>query len=345
MLLLISSADYLTPGSDRFPHPYWEPFAVFTGEQLELDVMMYQSRWLADSSLLTRKSQWKKYFTFCDELGFIDPLPSTINMVLLYIAFMATHLAYVSLTNYLSALWSLHDLCDLPHVDPMCFRIRQTLLGVKRSLGCKSKKARPLLVHELRLIHASLNFGLSEDLAFWCGIIICFRGLLRKSNIVELGLAVVYGNVSRWSWGVSVVVDRTKTISFKERQLFLPYTRIQGSIFCLEYYLDKLVVSLGKVTPSTQVISYLNKQGVLVRGTYSWLHGRIAKMCVCLRLNNVTSHSLRRGGAAALHDAGVSVEDIKMIGDWKSSAFMGYISRTKDSRVNLDRHIVRLLFD
>ena len=38
-----------------------------------------------------------------------------------------------------------------------------------------------------------------------------------------------------------------------------------------------------------------------------------------------TGHSFRQGGAQSLFDAGVSIEDIKIFGRWRSDAFRRYI--------------------
>ena len=148
-------------------------------------VLMYQSRWWADSTVKTRCSQWTFYFRFCEEYGVEPPLPASKETVLLYIAHMASKLSYVSLVNYLSALWSLHKLCDYDYVDATSFRIRQTLLGIKRTLGAHCNQARPLEVGELERMYDMLDLNSTEDLAFWLAVILCFRGLLRKSNVVE----------------------------------------------------------------------------------------------------------------------------------------------------------------
>ena len=78
----------------------------------------------------TRNSQWNFYFRFCVELGVDPPLPASLVTVLRYIVYMAARLKYVSLTNYLFALWQLHKINDLPHVDPYSFKVQCTLKGV-----------------------------------------------------------------------------------------------------------------------------------------------------------------------------------------------------------------------
>ena len=64
------------------------------------------------------------------------------------------------------------------------------LRGISRTLGETVKQARPISVKELAIIFTSLDLTCTEDLAYWCAFLLCFRGLLRKSNVVEEALAV-----------------------------------------------------------------------------------------------------------------------------------------------------------
>ena len=65
-------------------------------------------------------------------------------------------------------------------------------------------------------------------------------GLLRKSNVCEEGLAILIQDVSFYHWGVLVEVRRTKTISFKERVLRIPFNRLDNSIFCVDRFVRML---------------------------------------------------------------------------------------------------------
>ena len=54
---------------------------------------------------------------------------------------------------------------------------------------------------------------------------------------------------------------------------------------------------------------------------------------------------MRRGGASLLAENGVSLVDIKNLGDWKSVSVLFYLTRTIDSKVALERTIVRDIFE
>ena len=287
-------------------------------------------------------SQWKCYLNFCSDYG-LDPLPAEIDTILLYIAFLAESKAYVSIINYLSAVWTLHKLNGIPHLDPSSFPITMTLRGIRRSLGDARKQARPVTVDELRLVFNSLDMENSEDVAFWLALVLCFRGLLHKSNVVEKELAVLVSDVEMFNWGVILSIRRSKTIGFKERILLLPFNKLDGSIFCI-YRVYCLLRSLVFFpSPYTQLISYV-KKGKLVRGSYTWLMRRLTSKSHELKMTGLSTPSLRRGGASALGNAGFDLLQIKDLGDWASLAVLQYISRSMDARREMDRDMCAALF-
>ena len=302
----------------------------------------YQDNWMADSSKSTRRSQWKHYFSFCEEYN-QNALPASLDTILLYLAYMASSFKYVSIINYLSAVWVLHKMSGFKHIDSNSFEIYVTLRGIRRTIGDVSKQARPLSVHELLLIYSNLDLRLSEDLALWCAIIMCFRGLFRKSNIVEEGIAVLAQDVSIYDWGVLIRLRRTKTISFRERILEFPFSNIEGSPFCVKKHLLALI-DMVHHSPTTQLISYF-KGARVIRGTYSWLASRLHKLSKQLRLESFTSHSLRRGGASAMAEAGFSLIDITNLGDWSSMSVLLYLTKSPQAKLDMDIRVSQALFN
>ena len=63
------------------------------------------------------------------------------------------------------------------------------------------------------------------------------------------------------------------------------------------------------------------------------------KACEDVGLRRLTSHSMRRGGASMLAENGVGLLDIKNLGDWRSMSVLLYLSRTDESKVDLDRRL------
>ena len=277
------------------------------------------------------------------EYEYFEPLPATLDMILLYIVHMAKRLKYSSIRNYLSAVWVLHDVSGCPHVESDHFEIMVTMKGVKRTLGDKTEEARPATLGDLLAIFSKLDMGKMEDLAFWVAVLMGFRGLLRKSNMLEVDLAVKKSDVRWCTWGVGVVVRGTKTICFKERELFIPFVPIVGSVFCLYFYLSMLWAMIDYPEGDSQLVGYM-KGGRYVRATYSWYSRKLSNLCNVLNLEKLSSHSMRRGGASLLAENGVSLIDIKNLGDWRSMSVLFYLTRTLDSKIKLDRRIVKDIF-
>ena len=316
---------------------------MFSGlDELYSSLHQYQSGWLADSSKSTRMSQWKIYLGFCKEFDRV-PLPATTETILLYIAYLAETRCYVTIVNYLSAVWSLHKLNGIPHVDPSSFPITMTLRGVCRTLGDSRRQATPITVYDLRLIFTTLDLLSSEDVAYWFACVLCFHGLLRKSNMVEKGLAVLLSDCELHHWGLLVKINRSKTISFKERVLSIPFNILSGSIFCVHRLFLLLCSLVTYPSPDSQLISFM-RNGVWVRVSYSWFTRRLKTSSSELMGSKWSTHSLRRGGASALGKAQFSLLDIKDMGDWSSLAVLQYISKSLEDRIELDRRMCDSLF-
>ena len=154
---------------------------------------------MAKSTTSTRKSQWRVYLRFCEEFELV-PLPASLDTILLYITYLANSYAYVSIIHYLSAVWSLHKLNGFEHVEPSSFLIQITLKGIRRVLGDVSTRARPIMTSELLKIFELLDCSNTEDLAYWVALLLCFRGLLHKSNVVEPDMAVCVKDIGFFIW-------------------------------------------------------------------------------------------------------------------------------------------------
>ena len=316
---------------------------LLPGDGLKKQLRQYQSQWLADSSLVTRTSQWKSYFTFCREFGYETTLPATLEMVLLYVVHLANRLVYKSIQAYLGAVWILHDMASVPHIDRDTFELIVTMRGIKRVLGDVTVQARPATLRDLSQIFGALDLTDGRDVAFWVAILLGFRGLLRKSNVLEVGLAVLVSDI-RWEpWGMTVVVRRTKTISYKERVLEIPFVPVRGSMFCVYTFVQLLFSMLDYPGSDSQLVGYMGRGGY-TRCSYGWYCKKLSNLCTVLKLEKMSSHSMRRGGASLLAEAGVSLIDIKNLGDWKSMSVLYYLSRTMDSKVILERRIVQDIY-
>ena len=290
---------------------------------------------MADSTYKTRRCQWRHYLQFC-ALFELAPLPASSETVCLYLTYMAETFVYSSIVNYLSAVWVLHRVNNVSHINIHDQSILMTLRGIRRVLGDSSTSAAPITVSDLRKIFRIMDLTKSEDVAFWLSLIMGFRALLRKSNLFEEGLALRVCDITYRPWGLLLTIRRTKTICFKERVLEIPLVSVPFSEFCVRFYSLCLMNMVSYPTHQSHLLSFMRGQNYY-QCTYQWFSNRLSSACGVLGLSKYTSHSLHRGGAMALENVDVPLHDIKVIGDWKSLSVLLYLERPLESKIELDR--------
>ena len=65
----------------------------------------------------------------------LDPVPASLDVVLLYVTHLANRLCYSSIKQYLGGLWQLHKIMGLDHLDLNRFELYITMRGIRRVLG------------------------------------------------------------------------------------------------------------------------------------------------------------------------------------------------------------------
>ena len=165
-------------------------------------------------------------------------------------------LKLVSIKNYLSSLWILHDYHGYKHVDIDHFLIKCTLSGAKRILGCESRQVDPLSPEDMIKIFKSLDMTIWEDLAFWCALTLCYRCLLRSSHVTISPHTMKVKDISFWRGGMDVVINSSKTIQYRERKQLIPVIQAFGSPLCPVDYLKEYIIQSG-LGPAESVFPYI----------------------------------------------------------------------------------------
>ena len=199
-----------------------------------------------------------------------------------------------------------------------------------RIKGNEIKQKLPITLNILRGIFYLLNMNNSYDATFWAVCLVMFFGLFRKSHLLPLSDTKFDSNkqFSRSSfkfyyWGILLTVKWSKTIQFRERSVQIPLPRIPGSIFCPVSSLQHALSFTSGAPAHSHAFSYLdlpycNRRCMTYRSF-------VSKLRSCLRSLGVSpddyaGHSFRRGGASFAFQAGVPIEMIRMLGDWKSNS-------------------------
>jgi hypothetical protein len=120
-------------------------------------------------------------------------------------------------------------------------------------------------------------------------------------------------------------VRRTKTIQFGERTLQIPFVSCEDCRLCpVRALLHHLTCS--KLPSSSSLFAYVEngRSSILVHSEFvSRLRLGLGKLG--LNPKEYSGHSLRRGGCSLGFNAGLSVFDLKVRGDWRSAAVECYI--------------------
>lgn len=267
-------------------------------------------------------------------------MPAATETVCLYVTYLCNTLAYSSICNYVSAIWSLHEFMGHPPSARGSFLLTCTLRGAKRLLGDETLSADPLLPEHLKMIFHNLQFNKLEDLVCWCALCLSFRCLLRKCHFTSSPHMLLRSQIVFTDYGMMVNIVSSKTIQFRERILQIPVVKSYGSILCPVRWL-KVYLSLCKVPKKGPLFLDMNSRKPLSYEKFSHrLKTLVKKSGIPGR---ITCHSLRRGSATYLSRLGLPLQDVKMYGDWKSLSVLLYLADDPVTRLQKDFPVAQSL--
>lgn len=176
-----------------------------------------------------------------------------------------------------------------------------------------------------------IDFADVNNITKWAAIIMSFRTLLRKSNLVqstykESQAVVKRSDICYNESGIILKVRRTKTLQNKEYVLEIPVCQLDSEVFCVVSMLHTHLARTRHIQdgPLYWVIDKKNQwKPLLYRDLLSFLKRSVQS--IGLNPDEVGLHSLRRSGAAYMHTLGISLIDIMNAGDWKSLAALAYL--------------------
>ena len=296
----------------------------------------------SSNTLATRNSQWSKYFSFCTDINEI-PSPASIRTVSRFLVFLGRTCKYSTVNNYLSAVVSLHKFYGYSSDFRESFMIKLVLKGLKTMLGDHTTQMKLLTTDQFTAMYHKAVLS-DMDLTVWSVLMLSFRSLLRKSNMVpdvekELAHVILRRDLEFHSWGMMIHVHSTKTLQCKEYVLEIPVYYVDNPIFCaaslVKQHLEKYPGPADGPVFLKQ--GNRNSQPVLYRDVQQF----IKKAVTQIGLDPVYygSHSMRRSGSAFLHSQGVPLEDIMVMGDWKSLAVLDYLVTPLSRKMDIQQKV------
>ena len=187
----------------------------------------------------------------------------------------------------------------------------------------------------------TLNAGhISWRAAFLCS----FRGLLRKAHVTLLDATLLRKDFSFFQWGMMLKIRKSKKIQFAERTILIPMSRCPDIRLCAVHWTELHFRQLPAPpdSPAFLVPSDDNQNTPLTYGIYQSSLKRFGGLAG-LDVQQLSSHSLRRGGCTYLSLSGATLEEIRARGDWTSNAVFLYLQTPLSVRILNDMRVATML--
>ena len=281
------------------------------------------------NTLSVRNSQWSKLIKFCSDIN-ERPLPASHETVGRFLVWLGRSSKYSTINNYLSAIISLHWFYGYNPEFRDSFFLKMILKGLKMRLGDTVAQMQSLSVRHLGDMYASLDISSEYNETMWTIMIVSFRSLLRKSNLVPTTKfderhVLKRSDVLFHNWGITLLVPSTKTLQCAEYILEIPIYYVSDKRFCAASAL--LHHFALHPAPASSVMFLKRPSNGLVPVMYRDLLDLIKKLVTRIGLDSSKHgcHSLRRSGAGFLHSINVPLQDIMSMGDWRSLSVLDYL--------------------
>ena len=296
----------------------------------------------SSNTLSTRNSQWRRYLKFCGDTDLL-PLPAELQTVARFLVYLARDCKYSTINNYLSSIVSLHRFYGYPVSFRDSFLIKLVMKGLRSQLGDRVVQMQPLSVSQLLEIYIKCVTSDLDNL-YWHVIVLSFRSLLRKSNIVpdtakDMGHVVRRCDVKMYSWGIMLLVRSSKTLQCNEYVLEIPIYFVPGSPFCVASAVrDHMEEVPGYLEgPIFRRPMDRHSTPVLYKDVLQFL--KRAVTAIGLPPHEYGIHSLRRSGVSFLHGMGVPLQDLMSMGDWHSLAVLDYLVTTVNKKKDIQSKV------
>jgi hypothetical protein len=298
--------------------------------ELLAEAAAYKRTAFAETTKSAYMTHLNTFLRFCIYFG-RAPVPADRFTLMSYVAFLARTLKPTSINCYLNVIRIIHLEAGLSNPLKDNFEVNMIRRGVARQLGAPPEQKLPLTIPILSKIFDILDMTKPGDLSFWAACLTGFFGLMRKSTLLpksemRIENCILSDDVINLCADSFVLqIRHSKTIQFGQRVLQIPFFYCESVNLCpVRALMFHLIVS---PLPSAVPLFHYLLNGRVMSLTHSVF---VTRLRSCLRLCGVepssySGHSFRRGGCTMSFEAGLSLIDIKMRGDWKSHAFERYI--------------------
>ena len=293
-----------------------------------------QSNAYAKGTRVNLQVQWALYFNFCEYFRF-SVLPAPKKVLVSFIQFLTKkRTALSSIKNYVAGVKMLHELLDIDTSAFESISVKLMWMGLEKTWTVKVKRATPITPEILADIRDNLDLSIDSHLVFWSACLVGFFVLARKSNLVPISKFDANKQLSSKHVHfekdkVKIELHWSKTRRPGQEPIRYPLHKIPGSQVC-PFTALKTMFTRIKRKPSDPC--FMLKGGVPL--TYRQFQKLLKDTLKAVGYEPSTfgSHGLRSGGATWASMSGVPPDMIKLLGDWKSDAYVKYVENPTQSR-------------
>ena len=336
---------------------YIAPYVFSLGCQsfvngLLADVLFYRQATYSENTKRSYRTHRKTYLQFCELLS-TPPAPATTSFLCLYVAYLARFLLPQSVCLYLNYVGLLHR--ELGMTNPLLddWVVSSVLRGLRRIRGVPPKPRLPLTIPLLFAIRGRLNLNCSKHASFWAICLVAFFGLFRKAHLLPTsgsdfhpGRMFTRSDFTVRPDAIFILVRWSKTIQMGQRTVTIPLVAAPGSPLCPVAAVSHAFSLCPGLAPSSQAFMWRDSAAIQnVAFTYKAFM-TIMKQLLCdvgVDPSLYGTHSFRRGGATFALEAGVPLDTISLLGDWKSDAMYLYLHLPLSQRLTAQQTITSYL--
>lgn len=295
-------------------------------------VIKYRNAAYADCTKSAYRCQLKSYLLFCDRFHF-KPVPASSDVMCKYAAHLASKMKPNSVRQYMNIVKLLHIESGFKNPLEGDWFLSTVLRGIDRLNATTVHRKLPITPEILKKIHKVLDRTQSRECTFWAACLVAFYGMMRKASLFPRGKKtnhMLVGNCVLHSWGIVIKSTYSKTIQFREREVFvsLPCNN-NDRVMCPVYALLRAMQQANCIAITDCLFKYRSEGRDLIM-TYSLFTSMLKGVLETLKLSvsDYSGHSFRRGGASHALKCGIPAEIIKAQGDWKTLSYLDYTDST-----------------
>ena len=290
--------------------------------------------------------QFKSFVLFCNYFK-LCAVPVSQDTLDIYVQFLSRSFkSIVSIKNYVNGVKVLHLTVGAPFPETD-YAFQLLLRGLGRLNPHEEAQALPVTPLLLLRIHEIMDLSNTFNKALWAVFVMSFFLFARKANMVPPSVTqfdvrkhLARGDISDSVDGLVVVFKWSKTIQLGERHLTIPLLALPDSHLCpVRAYRDMLrAVPAGGSSPAFLYLSDKSKPVTLTHVTFVESFRRLLKR-VGVNPKGYSGHSFRRGGASCAFQAGVPGELVQLHGDWRSDAYLKYLTVPMQVRLQVTQRM------